>query len=29
MLTANPKRWAEPAKLIKAVTETVAKGLKG
>jgi AcrR family transcriptional regulator len=29
MLTANPKRWAEPAKLIKAVTETVAKGLRG
>jgi AcrR family transcriptional regulator len=29
LLTANPKRWAEPAKLIKAVTETVAKGLKG
>jgi len=29
MLTANPKRWAEPAKLVRAVTETVAKGLKG
>ena len=28
MLTANPKRWAEPAKLVRAVTETVAKGLK-
>jgi hypothetical protein len=29
MLTVDPKRWAEPAKLITAVTETVAKGLKG
>jgi AcrR family transcriptional regulator len=29
MLTANPKRWVEPAKLIKAVTETVARGLRG
>ncbi|MBV8118394.1 MAG: helix-turn-helix transcriptional regulator [Alphaproteobacteria bacterium] len=29
MLTANPKRWVEPTKLIAAVTETVAKGLRG
>jgi AcrR family transcriptional regulator len=29
MLTANPNRWVEPAKLIKAVTETVARGLRG
>jgi AcrR family transcriptional regulator len=28
MLTANPKRWVEPTKLIKAVTETVARGLR-
>jgi AcrR family transcriptional regulator len=29
MLTANPKRWVEPTKLVAAVTETVAKGLRG
>ena len=29
MLTASPNRWAEPAKLIDAVTQTVAKGLRG
>ncbi len=28
LLTANPKRWAEPAKLIEAVTETVTRGLQ-
>jgi AcrR family transcriptional regulator len=28
MLTANPKRWVEAAKLITAVTETVARGLR-
>lgn len=29
MLTADPARWVEPEKLIEAVTETVAKGLRG
>jgi AcrR family transcriptional regulator len=29
LLTANPKSWVEPPKLIKAVTETVARGLRG
>jgi hypothetical protein len=29
MLTANPNRWVEPAKLITAVSETVARGLRG
>jgi AcrR family transcriptional regulator len=28
MLTANPKRWVEPNKLIAAVTKTIAKGLR-
>jgi hypothetical protein len=28
LLTANPGRWAEPKKVIDAVTETIAKGLR-
>lgn len=28
LLTANPKHWVEPAKMIEAVTETIARGLR-
>jgi AcrR family transcriptional regulator len=28
LLTANPGRWAEPKKVIDAVTETIARGLR-
>jgi AcrR family transcriptional regulator len=29
LLTANPGRWIEPQKVIEAVIETIAKGLRG
>jgi AcrR family transcriptional regulator len=29
LLTASPKRWVEPEKVIEAITETTARGLRG